>query len=301
MPNAGSHLNIVSEDDELLRPASPMAPSPQDRPISAQTFGHDALPLPVETRSNKTSSRQSRNSLATLINALDQELRMPLPPPSAASEVTLFDLEHGDFDPEADGPLASSTPHESQRTKPKSKSRDIPPVPQIRDAQAVKASRRSSIRYIVSDENAPASPVVEVARSGSSGSTKSVVAQWGARAIRPLVPKSPKSKGKKKAMKLASPPGGGLRPLSLLQDRDINQERGVKPLSLGKKSGKAVVDENADPSGGLQLVKSKFKPLKLERSETTKERAALRAREVVPDVVVRPPSEVERDVLRYGW
>ena len=199
MPNAGSHLNIVSEDDELLRPASPMAPSPQDRPISAQTFGHDALPLPVETRSNKTSSRQSRNSLATLINALDQELRMPLPPPSAASEVTLFDLEHGDFDPEADGPLASSTPHESQRTKPKSKSRDIPPVPQIRDAQAVKASRRSSIRYIVSDENAPASPVVEVARSGSSGSTKSVVAQWGARAIRPLVPKSPKSKGKKKA------------------------------------------------------------------------------------------------------
>ena len=186
VPNSGSHLNAVSEDDELLRPASPMAPTQQTRPVSAQTFGHDALPLPLETRSHKSSSRQSRNSLATLINALDQELRVPLPPPSSASEVTLFDLEHDQFDPEADGPLASSTPHESQRTKPKSK-HAVPPVPQLREGAS--SNRRSSIRYIVSDENAPESPKVEVARSGSGKS----IAQWSARAIRPLVPKDRKS------------------------------------------------------------------------------------------------------------
>ncbi|KAH9943214.1 uncharacterized protein BXZ73DRAFT_97267 [Epithele typhae] len=307
VPNSASHLNVVTEDDELLRPASPMTAN-SDRPVSAQTFGHDALPLPSTegpyATSTKASSRQSRNSLATLINALDQELRMPLPPPSAASEVTLFDFENGqpfDFAPDNDGPLASSTPHESQRTQAKSKSR-APPVPKLREIDTVKAARRSSIRYIVSDENAaPASPRVEVARSESSGSAKSVVAQWGARAIRPLVPKSPK-KGKKKATtKIASPPGGGLRPLSLLQDRDVNQERATKPLSVGKKS-KNGADENADPSGGIQsMVKAGFKPLKLSRSETTKERAMLRHKEVVPDVVIRPPSEVDRDVLRYGW
>ncbi|TBU47242.1 hypothetical protein BD309DRAFT_1016512 [Dichomitus squalens] len=294
VPNNHSHLDIVSEDAELLRPASPMSPagpiSNANRPVSAQTFGHDALPLPSRAQTSRASSRQSRNSLATLISALDQELRVPLPPPSAASEVTLFDLEN--FDPEADGPLASSTPHESQRTKPKSKNRDVPPVPQLRDGP--KASRRSSIRYIVSDENAPVtaeSPKVETSRG---------LAQWGARAIRPLVPKSPKSKSKKNERKIASPPAGGLRPLSLLQDRDVNQVRSeTKPLSVGKRSKGS--DENADPMGSLGKIKASLKPLKLNRSETTKERALLRQKEVLPDVVVRPPSEVDPGVLRHGW
>ena len=102
-------------------------------------------------------------------------------------------------------------------------------------------------------------------------------------------------------MKLASPPGGGLRPLSLLQDRDVNQSRGeTKPLSLSKR-GKGADSENADPSGSLGKLKSSLKPLKLNRSETTKERAMLRAKEVLPDVVVRPPSEYEHGVMRYGW
>ena len=44
-----------------------------------------------------------------------------------------------------------------------------------------------------------------------------------------------------------------------------------------------------------------LRPLKLTRSETTKERAMLRNKEVLPDVVVRPPSEAQNDVNRYGW
>ena len=185
--NSGSHLNVVEEAEELLRPASPIVFAPSERPVSTHTFGPGSLPLPSDVREDRASSRQSRNSLATLISALDNELRQPLPPPSAASEVTLFDLES--FDPEADG-AASSTPHESQRTKPKSKPRHVPPVPQLRDE--VKQGRRSSIRYIVSDENAPESPKVEISGSSSTGRG---LAQWSARAIRPLVPKSP-GKGK---------------------------------------------------------------------------------------------------------
>ena len=318
VPNSGSHLNVVSEDDELLRPASPGFPVQHERPVSARTFGPDTLALPTHTGTDRASSRQSRNSLATLISVLDQELRVPHPPLSSTSEVTLFDPENFDpasFDPEADGPLASSTPHESQRTaqqKHKSRRRehDVPPVPKLRDGP--KQSRRSSIRYIVSDENAPVpapapapQPVVEQENAPSRSNSGKSIASWSARAIRPLVPKSPKSKskGKKASMKIASPPGGGLRPLSLLQDRDVNQET-TKPLSLGKK-GKAAADENAEPSSGLGLkmsMKAGLKPLRLTRSETTKERAALRRGEVLPDVVVRPPSEVERGVLGgYGW
>ncbi|OJT05377.1 hypothetical protein TRAPUB_3818 [Trametes pubescens] len=284
VPNSGSHLNVVTEDDELLRPASP---AQRERPVSAQTFGHDATEVPAwEPRAI------SRNSLATLITALDQELHMALPPPSAASEVTLFDLENFD----AEGPLASSTPHESQRTQPKSKSRHVPPVPKVRDGASSSSNRRSSIKYIVADENQPESPRIELA-------PKQGFAQWSARAIRPLVPKSPKSKGKgKKAAtpKLASPPAGGLRPLSLLQERNLNQAvNETRPLALGKKS--KVTDENADPEAPIQSKgKSVLKPLRLSRNETTKERAQLRKHEVLPELVVRPPSEAERGYYGYA-
>lgn len=277
--NSGSHLNVVTEDDELLRPASPAEP--------AQIFGADTLGLPIHD-----GRASSRNSLATLITALDQELRMP-PPPSAASEVTLFDFEN--FDLTEDGPLASSTPHESRRTEPKSKPRHVPPVPQMRDGP--KSSRRSSIKYIVADENQqPESPRIELAPKTQS------LAQWSARAIRPLVPKSPKSKGKgKKTQKIASPPGGGLRPLSLLQERNLNEATSdTRPLTVGKKS--KVPDENAVPDAAVATKgKSVLKPLRLSRNETTKERAALRKREVLPDVVVRPPSGAERGFQDYGY
>ncbi|KAI0677299.1 hypothetical protein C8Q78DRAFT_1180593 [Trametes maxima] len=274
VPNSGSHLNVVTEDDELLRPASPVA---HQRPVSAQTFGPDSLPLPVQGQDARASSRAPHAA----------------PAPSAASEVTLFDLENF----EAEGPLASSTPHESQRTQAKSKQRHIPPVPKVRDGPT--QNRRSSIKYIHSDENMPESPRIEVAKGQSQG-----LAGWSARAIRPLVPKSPKSKSKAKkasAPKLASPPGGGLRPLSLLQERSLNQAvPETRPLSLSKK-GK-VPDENADPDAGVKAKgKSVLKPLRLARNETTKERAMLRKQEILPDVVVRPPSEVERGFSGYGY
>ncbi|KAI9000773.1 hypothetical protein BD414DRAFT_532602 [Trametes punicea] len=286
VPNSGSHLNVVTEVDELLRPASPGGPSKRERSVSAHTFGPSKLSVPTDVHDGRTSSR---NSLATLITALDQELRMPLPPPSATSEVTLFDIENF----EADGPLASSTPHESQRNQAKSKSR-VPPVPKIRDGPT--ANRRSSIKYIVSDENAPESPRIEVSQKGQS------LAQWGARAIRPLVPKSPKSKSKKTAgHKLAPTPSGGLRPLSLLQERNLNQAvPETRPLTLGKK-GK-VTDENADPDAAARPKgKSALKPLRLTRNETTKERALLRKHEVLPGVVVRPPSEPDDGFYSYGY
>ncbi|KAI0776208.1 hypothetical protein BD413DRAFT_602672 [Trametes elegans] len=288
--NSGSNLNVVTEDDELLRPASPAAPAQNQRPVSAQTFGHDTLEPPAYRSDGRTSSR---NSLATLITALDQELRMPLPPPSATSEVTLFDLQNF----EAEGPLASSTPHESQRTKPKSKPHHIPPVPKMRDGP--NSSRRSSIKYIVSDENAPESPRV-VESTSSKGQS---LGQWSARAIRPLVPKSPKNKSKKKAPlpTLASPPQGGLRPLSLLQERNLNQATETRPLTLGKRS--KVTDENADPSGAAAQPKGKslLRPLRLSRNETTKERALLRKQETLPGVVVRPPSEFDNGYAGYGY
>ena len=116
-------------------------------------------------------------------------------------------------------------------------------------------------------------------------------------------------------------PGGGLRPLSLLQDRDVNRsarpESGVvaedsftRPLDLKKKQknvtesralAKGVVagkDENENVhairlvSGAASNHKG-LKPLKLARSETSKQRAALRKHEVLPSVIVRPPSEAQ--------
>ncbi|OBZ70082.1 hypothetical protein A0H81_09613, partial [Grifola frondosa] len=265
-PNTEAHLTAVREEDELLLPVSPGGAN-LGRSPSACTFDLSIMPTGVPQGMNST-----HNSLATLITALDQELRMP--PPSAASEVTLFEFDNTEFD----APQAFSTPHESQR----SHSRPVPHkaslVPEL-PAEASPA-RHSKIKYIVSDENTPESPKVPV-------SPKSV-AQWSSRAVRPLVPKSPKSKVKPKKSKFASPPGGGLRPLSLLQDRDGNMgpSSQTQPLSFGKKQN-TVNDENVNPNA---RGKKGLKPLKLSRSETTKARAVLRQEEVLPDVVVRPPS-----------
>jgi hypothetical protein len=72
-----------------------------------------------------------------------------------------------------------------------------------------------------------------------------------------------------------------LRPLSLLQSRERNTRSSVDsvesptaPLSLGKRQPQA----------------SKLRPLHLARSATSKARGMLRRTEVLPQVVVRPPS-----------
>ena len=122
--------------------------------------------------------------------------------------------------------------------------------------------------------------------------------------------------------------GGGLRPLSLLQDRDVNRsaqpQLGVvaedsftRPLDLKKKQKNVTesralangVDAGKDENENIHAIRlvsgaaSKqkgLKPLKLARSETSKQRGILREKEALPSVVVRPPSEAyDAPVIDY--
>lgn len=260
--HANNYLKAVREEDEVSRPTSPA------RPYSTTGF--------PETLDVPEGMNTARNSLATLISALDQELKMP--PPSAASEVTLFD-----FDPSHDG-VVESTPHES-KTRPASTKESIPPVPAL---PPKKASKRSSIVYIKSDENAAPAPVP----SQSQATTSSGFADWSSRAVRPLMPKSKAAKLRVKTPKAdqENVAPKGLRPLSLLQDRDQNRSvtPETRPLALGKSSKKNVDGENVRRESSFKRT---LRPLRLGRSETTKQRAILREQEVIPDVVIRPPSE----------
>ncbi|KAH9938012.1 uncharacterized protein B0H18DRAFT_503 [Fomitopsis serialis] len=276
--NAISGLNMVDEREELLRPTSPVVVvKAEARPVSTGTFGQPP-PSPEDVPANVNPAR---NSLATLITALDQELRLP-PPSSAASDVTLFDFDT------TTGPVAESTPHESKTRSRPSSYQPPPPVPQL--PNGTKSSRRSSIVYIKSDENSPPAPKPAAVASKS-------ISQWPSRAVKPLMPKSRAHKIAKEFVdgKQGSPPG--LRPLSLLQDRDVNSPiKEIRALSIGKKS-KHVNDENADPN-----PKGKgLKPLRLARKDTTKERAALRKSETLPDVVVRPPSQSQHNGFGYTF
>ena len=297
-------LDAVREVDELSRPPSPFCT--QD-PATA------------------------RSSMATLINALDNEFKL-----------NLFGIdENASLDFDASGPLAHSTPHESH--KPASRS----PVPPIPKSKVTKANRRSSIIYITSDENAiPPSNATNENTTRKSLSPTKRLAEISSRAVRPLMSKNKRKTNKNenassttntkaiaallgndKGVSTAST-GGGLRPLSLLQDRDVNRsaqpELGVvaedsftRPLDLKKKQ-KHVIESRTLANGvvagrdvnedihAIKLVsgaasKQKgLKPLKLSRSETSKQRAALRENEVVPTVVVRPPSEA-RDALAMDY
>lgn len=214
---------------------------------------------------------------------------LPHPPLSASSEITLFD-------PNVEGPQAESTPHESQRAyNSRPSSADIvPPVPRIPSDILNAEKRRSSIIYIKSDENV--SPPAAESTPQPTRSNSRRFAQWSSRAVRPLIPKA-----KDKSENAGSAPPGGLRQLSLLQDRDVNRASGsTRPLALGKGKKSAANDENAAPSKKLIGAKG-LKPLKLSRSETTKERAALRESEVLPNVIVRPPSLTQNTPFGYSF
>ncbi|KAJ6475653.1 hypothetical protein DFH09DRAFT_1342767 [Mycena vulgaris] len=83
------------------------------------------------------------------------------------------------------------------------------------------------------------------------------------------------------------PPAAAAR-FALLQDRNTNMGGGTPPLSLRKKHNKLRVnDENAEP--GVSQTK-RLKSFQLARSES--KARGVRRDEVVPDVVVRPPSAV---------
>lgn len=292
-------LGVVREVDELSRPSSPFRV-------------HDPA--------------TARSSMATLINALDNEFKLGL-----------FGIDENislDFD--ASGPLAHSTPHESH--KPVSRS-PAPPVPK---SKTTKANRRSSIIYIKSDENAvPPSHVTSGDTNHKSISPVKRLAEISSRAVKPLMSKNKRKTKNENASSTTKPtaiaallgnnkdvltasPGGGLRPLSLLQDRDVNrsaqpnlgvvaEDNHTRPLDLKKQknvtqsralaNGAVAGKDETENVHAIRLVSGAasnhkgLKPLKLARTETSKQRANLRKNEVLPSVIVRPPSEVHDDLV----
>ena len=225
----------------------------------------------------------ARSSIASLTNV----------PPSAASTVTLFD----DFEAGLEsGPQAESTPHNSVSQKPVSR-HPPPPMPD---------HRRSTIRYIKSDntQTAPVTyPMEEHSNTEPTTSAMSSITQWSSRAVRPLIPKASKLQ---RSPSDSTSPKEGLRTLTLLQDRGntINSNSTpveIRPLTIGKgqKSRITRQDENATP--GANPRNKNLKSLTLVRSETSKMRAVLRKSEVLPEVVVRPPSNSEHTGFAYSF
>jgi hypothetical protein len=195
-----------------------------------------------------------------------------VPPPSASSEVTLFD-------PDASGPQAQSTPHESRVARPRSQS----PAPLL------PVSRRSSIQYFPPDAvvGAGARRASIASRSGLDSENDAPAGQTR-RVVRP---KPSRLQAVQEAAvatdgyaAVPSSPGGGIRPLTLLRDRDVNASptTATRPLLLLGNKKKTTRKADAENAG--------LKPLALTRSDTAKERGILRKTEVLPTVVVRPPS-----------
>lgn len=218
----------------------------------------------------------ARSSIATL-NTL---------PPSATA--TLFELD-------TTGPQAESTPHNNIVRKRISD--DVPPMPN---------HRRSSIVYIKSDNT---TPVTLDRTPPSATSAMASLAQWSSRAVRPLMPKASKLQRKTSTIQSdptskTGSPGNGLRPLSLLQERDANVMQVTRPLQVGKKSkpkpaGLATGAENKRPEPPRSKNRN-LKSLQLVRSETTKMRGIMRKDEVLPDVIVRPPSQTVPQIYAYS-
>jgi hypothetical protein len=231
-------------------------------------------------------------------------------PPSAASTATLFDLDMPMSELEKnileeEGPLAESTPHSTVHHKTarqadkRSKSQ-----PKLKES---KGARRSSIVYIKSSENVdPAMSTVAEAPSTSSGFVAGLIPKAGGHIHRlraKLHSTSPPSHSNENS---SSSSPSGLRPLSLLRERDANSDQSAgsitMPLKIGKKKSKGKLNaENDDPSATSSRSGSfrGLKPLRLARSDTSKVRGALRKQETLPDVVVRPPSTSQH--VSYGY
>ncbi|KAG0702444.1 hypothetical protein DFH29DRAFT_921588 [Suillus ampliporus] len=247
------------------------------RSMSTRTLG-----LRVEVPHGMDSAR---TSVVTL------DAGRMLPPPSAASTVTLFDPT-SEFDP-----TAQSTPHEKEYQYTRKYQAAAMPRSQP-------TSKRSSIIYIKSSEEHAQAPTEPEApppteQNNASDISPRSLAQWSSRVVKPLIPKS--SKQRKDATEPAMKSGSNsLRTLSLLKDRDSNQDSigdiasngfaGTRPLVLGKKKSKTVKehDENVPSTGSANKY---LKPLKLSRTESSKVRGMLRKDETLPTVFVRPPSD----------
>ncbi|KAJ6451481.1 hypothetical protein C8R47DRAFT_1329698 [Mycena vitilis] len=200
-------------------------------------------------------------------------------PPSAASTATLFEFEGGMKEFEAgmtefeagmnSGPQAESTPHNTAVTKPVSKQRPPPlPLPVPEHVRQTRAVRRSSIVYINSSDDVPTTPAdPETSSTPPSASAISSIAQWSSRVI--AKPGKLQRKFSNAVYGNTAKPGSpGLRPLTLLQDRDTNANGGgTPPLSLRKKHNKLRVsnDENAAPPS---MIGGKRSMNALARTET---------------------------------
>lgn len=99
---------------------------------------------------------------------------------------------------------------------------------------------------------------------------------------------------------------GGLRPFTLLKDRDTNKEgdasifAGTPPLVLGKKKQKVKVtrDENAGSGSG----NNHLKPLQLGRSDSIKLRGMLRrTKHCLPWLLDHPPRTQMGSAYEHWW
>jgi len=183
-----------------------------------------------------------------------------------------------------------------------------PPIHAITHDYPAPAKRRSSIVYIKSDENSPPTPDT-VDRRRLSGRLSG--------GNRPLATQNRNMAGPSiKESKIPGPDTRvsptGLKRLSLLQQRDMNvmpstpevdepssdfsMKSGIRPLNLTRK-----YKAKGKPSPGYDGVTATSTPRNLVRSATSKDRGVLRKDEVLPDVVVRPPSQSEDYGFSYSF
>jgi hypothetical protein len=281
--------NTAWEDESI---SNPLAPPPvnddrqsvQNDASLGRTMSTRTLGLRAEVPHGMESAR---SSVATLDTA------KILPPPSAASTVTLFD-PMTEFDPAAQStPLQDKENHFTRKYQAVAMPRSQP------------TSKRSSIVYIKSsEEHTQASTEPEAQspteRNITNDMSSRTLAQWSSRVVKPLVLKS--SQQRKDTTGPATKSGSNsLRSLSLLKDRGSNHDNagdvagngfaGTRPLVLGKKKPKSVKehDENVAPSASS--ANKHLKPLTLSRTESSKVRGMLRKDETLPRVLVRPPSD----------
>lgn len=284
--DAVTHLQSVKEEED--RPAANLG-----RSVSLRSLGLNA-DVPHDVNSNRSS-----------VNAIISSAPQSDIPPSANSEVTLFEVGLDS------GPQAESTPHNTIVSKPASR-HPPPPMP-------LTEKRRSTIRYIKSsnEENEYKYPLE------SSSSDAKPASHWSTRA-RSVVPKANRLSRSPPEESLAK--DGGLRQLTLLQDRanivKTTSSSGrnsptaeIRPLTIGKKQKSRIrpltlqqhpnpnQDENTTANVGvIPRKRSKnLKELTLVRSETAKARGILRQTEVLPNVVVRPPSNSESNGFAYNF
>lgn len=210
------------------------------------------------------------------------------------------DIKMNDETDLASGPVAESTPHNSF-TKRTHRHR-LSPLPL---GKHTIAHKRSSIVCIKSEKS------VDDNVTPPAASAMTSLTQRPSLAVKSLAPRT--SELRHKASNISSiltdvkssSNKAGLRPLTLLQDRGTNTAPNFTTMtetrvsSFGKKqkqhrATREIVDENSDPNVSLRSHCKKLKPLKLARSETSKMRGILRQTEVLPQVIVRPPSEIER-------